>query len=164
MALLLPPLLLATAAAASGPASITELHIASGGPAGACPAHTARIDAVAPWTGDFGGAGAGGLYLCAGRGGAGGSITALRAVGGASAAQAECPPGYAAVSGASGGLSSRGFVGLCVSRNTSIGPGIDELSGVLSKGAGKCPAGLTAGEPRNVYLTLPELLESEERF
>ena len=143
MASLLPLLLQLATAADSG---ITNLHVASDG----CPDGTARIDSVSPWTGDFGGDDTGrGVYLCAGRGGTGGSITALRAVGAASAALVSCPAGFTPVSGASSGLSTRGFVGLCVSRNISLGPAINILTGVQSdQGAGKapkgCPTGLTA--------------------
>ena len=125
--------------AGGAPATITELHVV----ATKCPTGTSHIDAVVPWTGDFAddnNVGGGGLYLCAGRGSAGG-ITALQAIGAASSAQARCPPDFTLVSGESG-LSPRGFVALCASRNASRGPGINMLSGVLSHEHPGCPVGL----------------------
>ena len=153
-------LLPATAGAVS---SITELRITTG----ACPANTERIDTVAPWTGDFAPAhaagGAGGVYLCAGRGGASG-ITALRAVGATSAAQARCPPGYTPVAGASSSLNlaTRGFVRLCVSRDPSLGPALNVLSGVLSDRGDDlaprgCLDGLTAVSGTDLRPALPPL-------
>ena len=121
----------------------TTLALAIGASSVACPAGTSRIEAGAGWDADFN-SGSGGkyVYLCVGRGGSNGPITAITAVTSATAKlSGACPVGYEQLAGnANDGSKNTGFLYVCVSRGA--GTAITRLIGEAASTA--CPRGMSA--------------------